>query len=98
MPRRFIAALLVAASLAAALFIAPTAHAGSKGRRNTAAALGAVSAYLLIQGETTPGLIGAAGTVYAYSRYRKAKKQEDRRRRYRRHYRGYHKHSRYCRH
>jgi hypothetical protein len=55
------------------------AHAGAKGRRNTTIALGAVTAYGLLKKKKTVAIAGGLGTVYAYSRYRKAKKEEDRR-------------------
>jgi len=52
------------------------AHAGSKGRRNTAIGLGAVTAYGLLK-KKKPLAIGAGlGTAYAYKRYRDAKKRE----------------------
>jgi hypothetical protein len=60
-----------------------TAHAGSKGRRNTTIGLGAVTAYGLLKKNKTVAIAGAVGTAYAYSRYRKAKKAEDRNNRYR---------------
>ncbi len=83
MNRRWMAAVLVAAVIAP-LGLGGVAHAGSKGRRNTAALLGAVSAFSLLKGKTTPGLLSGAGAVYAYTRYRSAKKDEDRRRERRR--------------
>jgi hypothetical protein len=55
------------------------ANASAKGRRNTTIALGAVTAYGLLKKKKTIAIAGGIGTVYAYSRYRKAKKEEDRR-------------------
>ena len=54
------------------------AYAGSKGRRNTTIALGAVTAYGLLKKKRTVAIGGALGTAYAYSRYRSAKKNERR--------------------
>jgi hypothetical protein len=54
------------------------AHAGSKGRKNTTAALGAAAAYELLSGKTTNGLILGAGAAYGYKRYKDAKEEEDR--------------------
>ena len=84
MNRRLVSTTLAAATVATGIAFGGVAEASSKGRRNTAAALGAVSAYSLIQGKGTIGLATGAGAVYAYSRYRSAKKKEDRRRKYRR--------------
>ena len=52
------------------------AEAGSKGRRNTTLALGAVTAYGLLKKKKTLAIGGALGTAYAYTKYRKAKKTE----------------------
>lgn len=54
------------------------AHAGSKGRRNTTLALGAVTAYGLLKGNKKVAIAGGVGTAIAYSRYRSAKKRERR--------------------
>ncbi len=55
-----------------------TAQASSKGRRNTAIALGAVTAYGLLKKKKTVAIVGGLGTLYAYKRYRDAKKAEQR--------------------
>ena len=65
-----------AAAVALACVLAAPAHAGAKGRRNTAAVLGAAAAYEAIQGHGTSALVLGAGTVAAYSRYRDARDQE----------------------
>jgi hypothetical protein len=87
MRHRFTAGLLTV-TLGAGLvaFGAPTAHASSKGRRNTAIGLGALAAYGLLRGKTGTGLAAGAGAAYAYKRYRDARKNERRSNRY---YRGY---------
>ena len=54
------------------------AHAGAKGRRNTAIALGAVTAYGLIKKKKKVAIAGAVGTAYAYKRYSNQKKREER--------------------
>ena len=75
---------LMALVVSAGLLVtgAPAAHAGSKGRRNTALVLGAATIYSLLKGKTTQGLILGAGTAYAYKRYSDARKGERRRARY----------------
>jgi len=87
MNRRLVSTTLAAATVATGLVFGGVAEASSKGRRNTAAALGAVSAYSLIQGKGTIGLATGAGAVYAYSRYRKARKSERNRHRRKVYYR-----------
>ncbi len=82
-----ISSVLAVGVLATGIGFGGVAEAGSKGRRNTAAALGAVSAYSLIQGKGTIGLATGAGAVYAYSRYRKARKSERNRHRRKVYYR-----------
>jgi len=52
------------------------AQAGSKGRRNTTIALGALTAGALIKKKKTAAIVGGVGTGVAYMRYRKAKKAE----------------------
>lgn len=54
------------------------AQASKKGRRNTAIAAGAVTAYGLLKGNKTVAIAGGLGTAYAYKRYRDAKKSERR--------------------
>lgn len=72
------------------VFSITPAHAGSKGRRNTAIALGAVTAYGLIKKKKKVAIAGAVGTAYAYKRYSNQKKRERNRRYYgRRYYRRY---------
>jgi len=52
------------------------AQAGSKGRRNTTIALGAVTAAALLKKKKTVAAVAGVGTGVAYLRYRKAKKAE----------------------
>jgi hypothetical protein len=73
-----ITVLAVSASLLT--ITVPGVNASSKGRMNTTIGLGAASAYSLLRGKTTQGLILGAGTAYAYSRYHKSRKAEKRRR------------------
>ena len=54
------------------------ALASSKGKRNLAIGLGAVTAYGLLKKKRTVAIVGGLGTAYAYTRYRKEKKAEDR--------------------
>lgn len=58
------------------VFSIHTAHAGTKGRRNTALALGAVTLYGLLKRKRTVAIAGGIGTAVAYHRYRQAKKRE----------------------
>jgi hypothetical protein len=76
-----------AAVAAVAFVLAAPAHAGAKGRRNTAAVLGAAAVYEAIQGHGAGALLLGAGAVGAYGRYRDARDRErydDYRYRYRR--------------
>lgn len=56
------------------------AQASTKGKRNTAIGLGAVTAYGLIKHNKTATVIGGVGTVIAYSQYAKSKKRDKQRR------------------
>jgi len=82
MTRRLIAGF-AALTVAAGLFAVgtPGVQASSKGRRNTTYGLGAATAYSLLRGKTTQGLILGAGTAYAYKRYRDSRNSEKRRQR-----------------
>ncbi len=57
--------------------IAP-AEASTKGRRNTAIGLGAVTAYGLLKKNKKVAIIGGVGTAVAYNRYSKKKKWQKR--------------------
>src|SRR3712207_3388197 len=70
------AAVMSASTLAGPLM--GEAHASKKGRRNTAIAAGAVTAYGLLKGNKKVAILGGLGTAYAYKRYRDAKKSERR--------------------
>jgi hypothetical protein len=74
--------VMTASTLGGLALTSGEAQAGSKGRRNTTIALGAVTAYGLLKKKKAVAIGGAVGTAYAYSRYRKAKKAERRYRRY----------------
>jgi len=83
MRNRFMAAVLGTAFGASMLTMSvPAAHAGSKGRKTTAIAVGAVALQQLLSGKTTNGLIAGAGAAYAYKRYKDARDDEKRRDRY----------------
>src|SRR5439155_30510 len=76
MRHRFTAGLLtltVSAGLVG--FGAPTAHASSKGRKNTAIGLGALAVYGLLSGKTGTGLLAGSGASYAYKRYQDSHKR-----------------------
>ena len=73
---------VLAGTLATSLAVSAPAQAGSKGRKNTTLALGAVAVHQLLTGKTTNGLIAGAGAVVAYDKYKDAKKEEDRKKRY----------------
>jgi hypothetical protein len=80
MQHRFVAGLLATAFTFGLLVAAgPAAHAGSKGRKNTALLLGAVAVQQLLSKKTTNGLIAGAGAAYAYKKYRDKRKEEKRR-------------------
>lgn len=66
------------------LMIAPrVARASEEGRRNTALALGAAAAYLLVkERDKLPGIVAAAGAAYAYKRYDDKVKERHRWERY----------------
>jgi len=74
-------ASLLAVAFAFGLLMAagPAAHAGSKGRKNTTLALGALAVQQLLSKKTTNGLIAGAGAAYAYKRYQDSRKEEKRR-------------------
>ncbi len=70
--------LALSALVAGALILPSSAQASSKGRKNTAIALGAVAAQQLLTGKTTNGVVAGAAAAYAYKRYEDAKKDEKR--------------------
>lgn len=70
--------------------IAPAAaQAGSKGRRNTALLLGAVTAYGIVKKKPAIAGVAGAGAIYSYLQSRKAAKRERDRDRYSYRRRGY---------
>jgi chromate transport protein ChrA len=73
--------LLISSMVAVTLLVSSLmpVHASTKGRRNTTIALGAVTAYGLVKKKKKVAIVGAVGTAYAYSRYRKSKKNDRRR-------------------
>ena len=72
------AGAMIAATLTTSLAASGTAHASSKGRKNTAIALGAVAVHQLLNGKTTNGILAGAGAAAAYKRYKDSKDSEDR--------------------
>ena len=82
----------VAASIAPA-----QARGGESTWRGLTYGLGGVTAYGAVKRSPTIAILGAAGTAYSYSRWKRAERDRHRRERYyrsRRHYRHYH-HYRY---
>lgn len=78
-------------------FVAPTAaEAGSRGRRNTAIALGAVSLYGIATRKPLIAGLGAGGAIYSYVSSRNARRRELRRERRRRYARRYYRSARYA--
>jgi hypothetical protein len=76
-------------------FLAPAAaQAGSKGRRNTAIALGAVAVYGIVKKKPLVAGLAGGGAIYSYMRSREAARKERNRRRYRS--RAYYKRHAYC--
>jgi hypothetical protein len=63
-------ALTLAAVFGLVTLLPMVSYAGTAGRRNTTLGLGAAAIYLLAKGKTGSGLVAAAGTAYAYKRYR----------------------------
>lgn len=80
-------AAVLAATIGLGLLAPIAAEAGSKGRRNTAIALGAVAAYGIVKKKPAIAGIAGAGAIYSYMKSRSARKRERQRSRYRR-YRG----------
>jgi hypothetical protein len=76
-----LAALCASAFLTAPLAAPRTAHASTKGRKNTTILLGAAAAHQLLTGKTTNGILLGAGTAYAYKKYNDSRKADSRRRR-----------------
>lgn len=74
------------------VIIPVTVLASDKGRKNTAIGLGAAAGYSLIKGHTGTGLVLAAGSAYAYKRYKD--KKHHRRPTRRTHKYTYHSHKR----
>lgn len=60
--------LAVVAAIIMTVLIPATSFASTTGRRNTAIGLTGLAAYLLIRGNTAPGLAAAAGAGYAWNR------------------------------
>lgn len=80
-------AAVLAGTIGLGLLAPIAAEAGSKGRRNTAIALGAVAAYGIVKKKPAVAGIAGAGAIYSYMKSRSARKSErrrDRNRRYRR--------------
>lgn len=78
---------IVALTVLTSALVPSVAFAGSKGRKNTTIALGAVTIHQALKGKTTNALVLGAGTAYAYKRYKDARKDEKRRASARRYYR-----------
>ena len=72
---------LTVLALLASMVMPGVASASSKGRRNTAIALGALTLHQALKGKTTNALVLGAGTAYAYKRYRDNRKDEQRKER-----------------
>ena len=72
------AGVVLAATVLSSLSLAGPANAGSEGRKNTAAVLGAVTAHELIKGRSNNAILTGAGTIVAYKKYKDSKKKEDR--------------------
>lgn len=79
-----LAGLGIAGVLGLTLLAPGAAHAGSKGKRNTALALGAVAAYGLITKKPLIAGAAGAGALYSYTQSRRDAGRERDRDRYRR--------------
>jgi hypothetical protein len=73
---------LCGALLLSALTVAGSAQAGSQGRKNTAAVLGALTVSQIMRGNTNNAILAGVGTLAAYGSYKEAKDREDRYDRY----------------
>src|SRR5688500_9911734 len=81
--RRLISGFVGAVVLGSALAMPVAAKGSEEGRRNTALALGAAAAYLLVtKKDKVPGLVAAAAGAYAYKRYDDAFRERKDRERY----------------
>jgi hypothetical protein len=74
--------LAIVAILLMTIAIPLASNASTTGRRNTAIGLTAVAAYLLIRGNTVPGILAAGGAAYGWNRYSHARRDDSYRSRY----------------
>ncbi len=80
---RFLAGTLAALFFAGMLAAPIAAKASEEGRRNTALALGAATAYLFTRGGTkVPAFVGLGATAYAYKQYQDKYNERKKRERY----------------
>jgi predicted secreted Zn-dependent protease len=77
--KKILAGTLTSAMLISALALPGVASASTKGRENTALALGALTALELVKGQSTNALLAGAATAFAYSKYEDSKKNDQRR-------------------
>ncbi len=73
--------IAMAVATLATLIVPSPALASSKGRRNTAIVLGALTVHQALKHKTGNALLLGAGTAYSYKRYQDARKAEKRRKR-----------------
>lgn len=79
-----VAAVTLSGAIGLMLMTPTAAHAGKKGRRNTALALGAVAAYGLIKKKPAIAGVAGAGAVYSWVRSNQSDDRNRRRNRNRR--------------
>lgn len=91
-----LSALALVSAVGLSLAAPGAAHAGSKGKRNTALALGAVAAYGLVTKKPLVAGVAGAGALYSYSQSRRDADRERDWRRYGNDYR-YDRYDRYDR-
>jgi hypothetical protein len=70
--RAILVAALLAATLGTGLLLPFTAKASENGRKNTTAALGAVTGYFLYKHQWVPAAVAGAGTYIAYHNWQAA--------------------------
>lgn len=75
-------AVALVSSIGLSLVAAPAAEAGSKGRRNTALALGAVAVYGVVKKKPLVAGLAGGGALYSYTRSRQAASKERQRRKW----------------
>jgi hypothetical protein len=75
--KKLFVSFLLATVLGGTFAVPSAVQASAVGRRNTAIGLSAGTLFSLFSGHTTAGIVGAAGSLYAWKRYNDERRQED---------------------